>query len=602
MSYRFGRLGRAVMMLAMAACLAAQPVRAAGHLDPTFGTDGALVAPTGATNAETGSRAVAIGTDGKIVALASGSAGSTVVARYTANGVPDPTFGVGGKVSLAPSGPFAGIGVAVRGGRIVVSGFSNASGSPDTPAVVCLTATGALDATFGVGGVAITPIPGTYSSAGAWRPAIAADGSVVVAGRFNQPNSEWRAFVARYDANGVLDPTYGSGGIAVVPITDTVALGDMALQSDGRVVVVGGIGPELNPSTLPYASFYVLRLDATGNPDGTFGSGGLVTGAIDGYFEGVAVQSDGSITAGGAIAPIGQSMQLVFERFLADGSPDPGFGTNGVATYAFADGLGAVRRVLIQPDGRIVGVGSHINYWWRPMVARLEADGHLDPSFGLGGLSIWPFWNVDGTVPPGESLFVNDAALAPTGEIVTADGMYLFDDAPPPAVRLHRFLGTGVPCDGSLAIAGARITMTGFGLPVSKRTVSFKGKVMYPGNVPLSDPGWTTFGMVVTDATGATVFEEVVPAINDGGLWSLSDRKASYTTLDAAKAVRRVRLTRKALEMPATVKGLGAHYGVGNPVLPLTVTLLLDRSRGVCATKAFVPAECQPFSSRVKCQ
>jgi uncharacterized delta-60 repeat protein len=598
--------GLILVLVALDARIASRPLWAAGHLDPGFGAGGVVVTPTGGQNAETGSRAVAVGATGKIVALASGNAGKTVVARYTAAGALDPTFGAGGMVTLSLPNPFWGIGVAVRGGKVVVGGSAEFSPTAQV-ALVRLDGSGALDPTFGTGGVVLTPVAAASGSAGAWRVAIAADGSVTAAGTYLEPSSIWRAFVARYDANGVLDAGYGTGGLAIVPLAETVNLGDLAVYGDGSALVVGGVGPQPPPQTslLPYLHSYVARFDATGTPDASFGTGGVVSDAIDGYFEGVALQGDGAIVTGGPVAPPGGSLQALFARFLPGGSPDPTFGTSGVTRVEFPDqSLGYVHRVLLQSDGRIVGVGSQIKYFWRPALVRLDENGLLDPSFGLGGVSFSPFFgSADPT--PGESNFVYDAALAPNGDIVASSGMYGFTS--PPAVRLHEFLGHGLPCLDPAGMVAPKLVMAGFGLPSSRTSISFKGKADPPGYLPINDGASTTFGIRVTDATGATVFEEVVPAINEGGMWTYSGRKSSYASSDPTSAVRRVKLLAQkagdvSFDVPVQVKGKAARFGVAMPVLPLNVTVLLNRSAGVCARTAFVEGSCVASATRVRCR
>ena len=146
--------------------------------------------------------------------------------------------------------------------------------------------------------------------------------------------------------------------------------------------------------------------------------------------------------------------------------------------------------------------------------------------------------------------------------------MYLLDDGPPPAFRLHRFLGHGFPCVDLAAITDARLVMTGFGLPSSKTKISFKGKVGPTAHVSMGDPASTTIGVAITDATGATVFEENVPALNEGGSWTYSGRKFTYDALDPTAALRRVRLLALAPTESRTgvqVKGKAARYGVACP-------------------------------------
>src|SRR5262249_32706911 len=129
----------------------------------------------------------------------------------------------------------------------------------------------------------------------------------------------------------------------------------VALQADGRIVVAG-------------ADFIVLRLLANGNPDPSFGTGGSVLTDFGGteVVRGVAIQADGKIIVGGAalkpntiIPPTGFSQtSFALARYNADGSLDPTFGFGGKTTSDFGDHLDTANALLIQADGKIVMAGA----------------------------------------------------------------------------------------------------------------------------------------------------------------------------------------------------------------------------------------------------
>lgn len=179
-----------------------------------------------------------------------------------------------------------------------------------------------------------------------------------------------------------LDPAWGTGGKA----TTTAFGGDrsaMALQPDGKVVMVGGT----------FTAFVLARFDVDGNLDNSFGTGGLVTTNIGGSFSqqealGVAIQPDpdGRIVVAGYIRN-----EVAVACYQPDGQLDETFGTDGVVSGIVT---GLANDVTIQPDGRIVIAGRTPPNPPRGddfddlYVARLLADGQLDGSFGGDGLVV----------------------------------------------------------------------------------------------------------------------------------------------------------------------------------------------------------------------
>jgi uncharacterized delta-60 repeat protein len=148
---------------------------------------------------------------------------------------------------------------------------------------------------------------------------------------------------------------------------------------------------------------------APGQLDPTFGSGGIVhllPTHEEATLRGVAVQPDGKVVLAGAEAP----GNLLLFRLLPNGEMDPSFGSGGEVVTTLPGGAEA-RAVAIQPDGKIVAVGSGkgpVNFDF--LFARYLANGALDPSFGGGdGLA---------TVPVGtESSRALAAAIGADGRI-----------------------------------------------------------------------------------------------------------------------------------------------------------------------------------------
>ena len=162
--------------------------------------------------------------------------------------------------------------------------------------------------------------------------AIDGNGCILVAGTSTQPYTGKDFALARFNPDGTLDTSFGSGGMVTTDIDgcDDVASA-MAIQPDGNIVLAGysddGTGND---------SFAVVRYDTYGNLDGNFGGGsGIVTTSFgDGHDRatGVQIQSDGKIVVGGSTfldgtGAVDSQPHFAFARYNADGSLDGNFGT-----------------------------------------------------------------------------------------------------------------------------------------------------------------------------------------------------------------------------------------------------------------------------------
>ncbi|RNL73939.1 hypothetical protein EBF04_29975 [Streptomyces sp. I6] len=180
-------------------------------------------------------------------------------------------------------------------GKIVAAGFSTAGGTSDF-ALARYDTNGTLDAAFGTGGLVTTDFgPGSFDQASG--VAVQADGKIVAAG-LSDTGGLGDFALARYNTNGTLDAAFGTGGLVT---TDFGGSTDQAfgvvLQADGKIVAAG------SSTTGGTDDFALARYDTNGTLDATFGTGGLVTtdfgpGSFDQAF-GVAVQADGKIVAAG---------------------------------------------------------------------------------------------------------------------------------------------------------------------------------------------------------------------------------------------------------------------------------------------------------------
>lgn len=374
-----------------------------GSLDGSFGTGGKIMTRLGTEEIEDELHALALQTDGKIVVVGRSwqqYSNDIAVVRYNSDGTLDGSFGSGGKVMtnfpepiltdeglpgpyfgsrskdaphasgpVVPTGPPYGqygyddafaLGIQADG-KLVVGGTS----------LVRYNADGALDSNFGSGGRVMTEVHAL---------ALQKDGKVVVVGAAD-------AFtLTRYNADGSLDASFGTGGTVTTQLGRVDAAGNVVIQADGKLVVVG---KSFNGRSVDFA---MVRYTSDGTLDHRFGSGGKVTSdscahqieerytndigpwAIPGSWKGV-LQADGKIviTGGGSSSLCSGAVMFRYDVY---GGLDVIFGKNGHVA------IGTLSNPAIQDDGKIVLVGTAERSF---AVARYNLDGSLDQSFGSGG-------------------------------------------------------------------------------------------------------------------------------------------------------------------------------------------------------------------------
>jgi uncharacterized delta-60 repeat protein len=302
--------------------------------------------------------------------LAAGHAyGAVAVARFSAAGRLDRSFGEGGTHLFPSSGGWsmregASLAAAPGGGLIV------GPGSSGPPGVIRLDSLGDLERGFGDDGQA---------GAGVLREALAVDvrGDGAVAA-FGVDAAGGGRIVTLLDPGGTVDTTFGRGGRALASNAGEAGYqGPLAQGPRGILAVLGGVGSP-------------VELDAEGRPIGPTDAR-LRSARTERRLPGEIVDLAFS---GRRLIAIGQrSGRLAVTRLLPDGRPDPSFGDGGLRTLRLGN-LFVPGAVAIEPDGRILLAGvSHREKslsrermpGWATVV-RLDPDGSLDPSFGEGGV------------------------------------------------------------------------------------------------------------------------------------------------------------------------------------------------------------------------
>ncbi len=354
------------------------------------GLDSAVKVLSGSDNgSDDGARAVAIQSDGKIVAagFSSNHNSDFALVRYNTDGSLDDTFSGGGRVTTNFGGDDdEAFGVAIQAdGKIVVIGFSDANRDFDF-ALARYNPDGSLDTSFGGDGKVLTDFGGSDDEA--FGVAIQADGKIVVAG-FSDVNGDFDFAIVRYNPDGSLDNTFGSGGKITTDFGGGSDDGAFALsiQTDGRIVASGFSIPGVGKT----ADFAIARYNPDGSLDTTFGNGGGVLTDFNNHSDDVsfaiAIQTDGKIVAAGfSDTGSGSATDFAIARYNTDGSPDTTFDNDGKVITDFGGDDDEANGVAIQSDGKIVAAGfSDANGDFDFALARYNPDGSLDTSFGGDG-------------------------------------------------------------------------------------------------------------------------------------------------------------------------------------------------------------------------
>lgn len=388
---------------------------------------------------------------------------------------------------------------------------------------------GNLDATFGAGGITTTDFAGRNDAGRSI--ALQSDGKLLVAG--SKQGSDFRSdfAVARYNADGSPDTTFGAGGKVTKDLAglNDIATG-IAVQADGKIVV-GGYGTITSGN-----DFALVRYNGDGSlddgsaddstPGDSFGTGGVVTfdtGTTD-TAGGLAIQSDGKIIIVGYSFNSGTSFDFRLVRFNTDGSLDDGsgtdltpadsFGTSGLVTTDIGGSADSARSIEIQSDGKIVVAGQsnlgavNGNDF---ALARYNADGSLDSTFGSGGLVTTSLGGTDD--------IVWGLAVEPDGQIVAAGYTGTISNFTSHDVALARYNDNGA-LDAGFGTGGIALTDMGgddygFGVAVQSdgnlivagRSSSTGGGdialLSYSSNGTL-DGTFGSGGIVTTDIAGST--------------------------------------------------------------------------------------------------
>lgn len=359
-----------------------------GALDGTFDLDGKRLEDAGSTIGS--ARSVLVQPDGRIVTAGnmSGATGDDfAVFRCLADGTPDMSFN-GGAWSKTAIGPYDDEVAAVArlsDGKLLVAGYSALAGETSV-VLVRYNADGTNDSGFGTGSIVVHHVGGMSLEVA--DMAIQPDGRILVAA--TTVSEPWGIVVARFESDGAPDPTFGiySGHTAVF-LGYGGAANAMTLQSDGKIVIAGRVAT--GPGDDEF-DFLVLRFDADGALDPSFGASGSVITLMGSEFDeatDVAVEANGKILVAGS-SEIGADKTMALARYNGDGSLDTSFDSDGRVFLTIPNYVGTAA-LAIQANGRIVVAGSQLNPPPQGsdfVVARFQSNGGVDASYGNGGTTV----------------------------------------------------------------------------------------------------------------------------------------------------------------------------------------------------------------------
>ena len=378
-----------------------------GSNDFDFGSGAGFVLTDVADDEDWG-MTVAVQPDDKIVvagATFNGSNYSFLLVRYEADGDLDGSFGSGGKVVTA----IDDLGVVVGGGS----------------------ATAADSELFGV--------------------AVQPDGKILVCGYATLAGPEPALALARYDADGVLDPSFGAGGITLIDMgVGEERAFSLTRRPDGTILVAAQA-----IAASGYTHGYILGLTEDGFLDANFGTGGVVE--VDSVWDSglSAIWADDArvVVSGWVDTEVTIDFDFLVMGFLADGTPDPSFGEDNAQAGILLDPNYTVYDWGTEDTALTIDQDSQGNFVitgfalidafgdYDAAYARVDSLGLIDPGFGVDGQDNWDSGFADD--------YVFGAVLRPNDQVLSA-GLSTISGTQDVALTRHVPWGVIDPVFGNL--------------------------------------------------------------------------------------------------------------------------------------------------------
>lgn len=417
------------------------------------------------------------------------------------------------------SGNFDGLGgiVIQPDGRIVVAGGTSTGARIPSFALARYNGDGTLDQSFGSGGRVITNAGGLE---GAGSLALLPDGKILAGGVGYRNGDDFA--MARYNSDGSLDASFGSNGIVVTDVGGGADIAwDMAVQPDGKILL-GGMAEQGN---LQASSFAVVRYNENGKIDSSFGAQGKALIEFSSGFDfayAIALQPDGKIVLAGVADVNSSDSPFAITRLNSNGRLDSEFGPSGKVRTNFFGEPNQANAVALQSDGKIIVAGWAGRGPERPEVlaiARYDTNGSLDATFATGGMLTNDFFGRGGEA--------RAIGLQRDGKIVVA-GLAGFLRAARPQAD---FATVRYNDDGSLdsSFGSAGVTITDF-LDVADQANAFAfqqdGKIVVAGS---TTDEMTRSDFAIARYNNAPTFEFCVQDERNGDLIQFNSTNGNYS-------------------------------------------------------------------------
>jgi uncharacterized delta-60 repeat protein len=351
-----------------------------GALDSTFNGNGEVTSNFGNSD---NAISVAIDTLGRIVVggyYTDPSYNSHFeIARYTTNGLPDPSFngsGVTGTNFGNNQEYLAAIALQANG-EIIAGGYTYQSIDFTTIpeyALARFNVNGSVDSSFGTNGQVLDPIGSNdydYMNCLTITP-----NGQILSGGYTLDNNEALFTVSRFNSNGSADSTFASDGnlLGYYPGNGIGYISAM-VQNDGKIVVNG-----TTYAGGPSSNYFLARFKSNGATDLTYGNNGIAN--TNGDY--AVMQTDQKVVESNYSFDSTGATEIMLSRYNKDGSPDLTYGTNGVVLSAFSGEF--LQTMAIQPDNKVLAAGYINNAIGSDLVlVRFNTDGTPDATFGTGG-------------------------------------------------------------------------------------------------------------------------------------------------------------------------------------------------------------------------
>ncbi|WP_341901273.1 T9SS type A sorting domain-containing protein [Fluviicola taffensis] len=258
-----------------------------------------------------------------------------------------------------------------------------------------------IDSTFNTNGYLPYLGPNSNSEGNLGRAnasAIQADGKIVTVLERDPNTPDLSMHIYRYLSNGMPDPTFGTNG-AVSTFCGQDSRGyDVAIQSDGKIVLVGESEYCIN-GICGASQFIMMRLKTNGSLDSTFGvNGHLLSNHVFGTTGTYSIPKSLHILPNGKfmVGGIGPNGKPAIVRLNTDGFPDNSYGTNGY--YSFTSITGSqYKDMAIGPNGEAYGLlrtsswnSTTFSYdsanYTDNAIFKLNPNGTPDLTFGTNGI------------------------------------------------------------------------------------------------------------------------------------------------------------------------------------------------------------------------